>query len=87
MTKEIVWQEAVENDKRIKTIAFEGLGDVFPNVGRIIGFNGILKGDKVKYQDKDYTVVMVSRLGHFGLSETGELPYKVCVYPNEVTKQ
>lgn len=85
MSDTVKWSESAENDKGIETIAFEGLEEGFPNVGRIIGYNGILKGDKVKYQEKDYTVVMVSRLGHFGLSETGELPYTIRVYPKEVT--
>jgi len=49
-----------------------------------VGYNGILKGERVFYDGDEYTVVMVSRLGHFGLSKTGKLPYTERVSPNEV---
>lgn len=77
-TSRIDWFPANKNDEGIETIAFDKRG--------IIGFNGILKGEKVFYEDKEYTIVMVSRLGDFGLSETGELPYSLRVSPLKVTK-
>lgn len=80
----VQWYEANENNDGIKTIAMIPI-DKELNIGRTVGYNGILKGDKVKYKDKEYAVVMVSRLGHFGLSETGELPYILSVSPIEVT--
>ncbi|WAI24906.1 MAG: hypothetical protein NRZ50_18030 [Bacillus paranthracis] len=42
--------------RQMKTIAMYG-------DNRIVGYNGILKGDKVLYKGEEYTVVMVSRLG------------------------
>lgn len=86
----ITWVEATQDElaieSSIKTIAFKDLGKVIPNVGEIVGYNGILKGDKVSYEDKQYTVVMVSRMGNFGLSETGKLPYTKRIIPKSVTK-
>ncbi|MDA1614199.1 hypothetical protein PDK26_23585 [Bacillus cereus] len=81
----IEWHEATENNQGIQTIGMIGviLGSDFK---RIIGYNGIMKGDKVLFENNEYTIVMVSRLGHFGLSETGKLPYTKCVLPNEVIK-
>ncbi|MED2737722.1 hypothetical protein [Bacillus toyonensis] len=81
----IQWFEASDNDDGIKTIAMIDI-DKELNLGRTVGYNGILKGDEVMYKEKVYTVVMVSRLGHFGLSDTGKLPYALCVSPSEVTK-
>jgi hypothetical protein len=79
----VEWFLAKENEFGIETIGLESI-DEYGDLHRIIGYNGILKGDKVKYQDVEYTVVMVSRMGHFGLSDTGQLPYTKSVYPNEV---
>lgn len=81
----VEWHKANDNELGIETIAFTEL-DKALNVGRIVGYNGILKGDKVLYRDKEYTVVMVSRLGHIGLSKTGNLPYTETSYPTELTK-
>ncbi|MGH0421929.1 hypothetical protein [Bacillus cytotoxicus] len=81
----IEWHEAYENEDGVKTVAIKrqkGNGG-----SRIVGYNGILKRDKVKYKGKIYTVVMVSRLGSFGLSETGGLPYVLRVSPSDVIKQ
>jgi hypothetical protein len=75
------WHEANENEDGIATIALEETK--FPHN---IGYNGILKGDIVQFGEKEYTIVMVSRLGYFGLSETGKLPYELTVKPNAVTK-
>ncbi|HEK9103306.1 TPA: hypothetical protein SUB30_004780 [Bacillus pseudomycoides] len=75
----VVWFEANENNDGIETLAMLE--------GRIVGYNGILKDEKVIYKDNQYTVVMVSRLGDFGLSETGELPYTLRVSPRYVIKQ
>ena len=75
-----------ENNKGIVTVAFKDLGKVFKNLGEVVGFNGILKGDTVLYNSEEYTVVMVSRMGDFGLSKTGELPYSIRVEPRGVTK-
>lgn len=82
---EITWTEARENNDGIKTLAYQTLNPK-TDLYRIVGYNGILKGDKVIYQKKEYTVVMVSRLGHFGLSDTGELPYTICASPSDVEK-
>lgn len=86
---DIVWEEAAENDMGITSIAFSELGKITSDlrIGRIVGYNGILKGDTVEYKGKEYTVVMVSRLGHLGLSETGKLPYTVTALPNDVTQR
>lgn len=81
----VQWFEASDNDDGIKTIAMIEIEKEL-NLGRTVGYNGILKGDEVMYGEKVYTVVMVSRLGHFGLSDTGKLPYTLCVAPFEVTK-
>lgn len=86
----IEWKEAVQDEGTIKdgvkTIAFKNFGKVFPNVGEIVGYNGILRGDLVINEGKKYTVVMVSRMGDFGLSETGILPYIKRTIPKNVTK-
>ena len=50
------------------------------------GYNDMLRGDKVMYNEIEYTIVMVSRMGDFGLSETGYLPYSIRVCPKEVVK-
>jgi len=73
------WYEANENEDGISTIALEQCE--FPH---IIGYNGILKGDKVKFQGVDFTVVVVSRMGYFGLSKTGGLPYTLTVTPAQL---
>lgn len=81
----VEWLPANKNEYAIETIAFEPI-DKYGEYHRTIGYNGFLKGEKVNYKDKQYTIVMVSRLGDFGLSETGELPYILRVSPKEVTK-
>lgn len=80
----VEWFEASENSNGIVSIAMTEI-DKEIHLGRIVGYNGILKGEKVIYKDNEYTVVMTSRLGHFGLSETGKLPYTICASPNEVS--
>ncbi|EOQ07799.1 hypothetical protein [Bacillus cereus] len=80
----VKWLEASENSNGITSIAMVEINKGL-SVGRIVGYNGILKGEKVIYKDNEYTVVMASRLGHFGLSETGKLPYTICASPNEVS--
>jgi hypothetical protein len=82
----VTWHTASDNPDGIETIALQDL-DTKTHTGRIVGYNGILKGDQVIYQMKEYTVVMVSRLGHFGLSDTGTLPYTVTAFPKEVTRK
>lgn len=82
----ITWHKVDEKDKGILSIAMTPIYEKL-DYQKIVGYNGILKGDTVIYKDKEYTVVMVSRLGHFGLSETDKLPYKLCVRPDEVVKQ
>jgi len=82
----IKWYQVNENDQGIETIAIE-TGRYFEEHTKIVGYNGILKGDKVNYQDEEYTVVMVSRLGHIGLSKTGALPYTETAYPTELIKE
>lgn len=81
----ITWEEAQNNNYGIQTIGFKD----DENFGRrIVGFNDIVVGDKVRWNKDNvvYTLVMTSRLGHIGLSTTGQLPYTVTVYPNEITK-
>lgn len=75
---EVLWESAAINDLGVKRIGFVG--------SAIVGLNGIVKGDEVRWNGKQYTVVMTSRLGHLGLSQTGKLPYTLTVCPNEVTK-
>lgn len=82
----VIWEKLDKNDLGIQAIAFKDLGRIIPNVGKIVGYNGILQGDTVKYEGRNYTVVMVSRLGDFGLSETGKLPYIMRVLPSKVEK-
>lgn len=81
MSDYVEWLPAEPNDDGIDKIAFV---EDYPGLRRIVGYDGILKGDKVSYKNKEYTVVMVSRLGHLGLSETGELPYTTVTKPSEV---
>lgn len=82
----ITWEEAQNNNYGIQTIGFKD----DENFGRkIVGFNDIVVGDKVRWNKDNvvYTLVMTLRLGHIGLSTTGQLPYTVTVYPNEITKE
>lgn len=81
----IEWHDVNKNTSGVEKMAFEN-NEIVNGYGRVIGYNGILKGDKVKFLNEVYTVVMVSRLGHMGLSKTGKLPYVETVYPNEITK-
>ncbi|MEJ1517343.1 hypothetical protein R3O67_29465 [Bacillus cereus] len=81
----IEWHDADVNENGIETIAFQDLGEITPNAGKIVGYNGILKGDEVKYGYKTYKIVMVSRLGDFGISLDGKLPYINRVSPISVT--
>ncbi|MGR9634834.1 hypothetical protein ACU82A_26015 [Bacillus cereus] len=88
----IEWHGAEENKDGIKTIAMIELDKKSKGIrmygyNRIVGYNGIIKGDKVLYKGEEYTVVMVSRLGDFGLSKTGELPYILRVSPKDVVKK
>jgi hypothetical protein len=86
----ITWENVIQDEQTItngiKTIGFKDLGKVIPNVGEMVGYNGILKGDSVMYDGERYTVVMVSRMGDFGLSKTGKLPYIIRVVPKKVTR-
>lgn len=86
----VTWEKAAQNDEGITQIAYKKLVSEFGDGSfwreAIVGYNGILKGEKVLYEGKQYTIVMVSRLGDFGLSETGELPYITRVSPTKVTK-
>ena len=85
MNQMIEWHEVSENADGFETMAFEN-NEIVNGYGRVIGYNGILKGDKVSFSNEMYTVVMVSRLGHMGLSKTGALPYTKTAYPNELIK-
>lgn len=83
----IQWRRVSENRYGIKTMAFKDVGDLYPSAGEIVGYNGILKGDKVCYKGEIFFVVSVSNIGRvFGLSKTGELPYIVSASPKEVEK-
>jgi hypothetical protein len=81
---ERIWHKADPNEEGVETFALDPISGT--DYYRTVGFNGILKGDGVIYKkdNKEYTVVMVSRLGDFGLSETGELPYTLRVSPKDV---
>lgn len=81
--EEVKWFRANENDDGIETIGFIDI-DEETRMGRIVGYNGICIGEKVRYENKKYTVVMASTMGDLGLSKTGELPYTIRVLPNEV---
>lgn len=81
--EEVKWFEADENEDGIKTIGFIEINE-YTNTGRIVGYNGICSGEKVEYEGKKYTVVMASRMGDFGLSKTGKLPYIMRVSPKDV---
>ncbi|MHC9080519.1 hypothetical protein [Bacillus safensis] len=81
----ISWEKAKPNDYGIQEIGFKDSEDFGR---RIVGYNGILIGDKVKWKmdNGTYTLVMTSRLGHVGLSRTGQLPYTETTYPREIYK-
>jgi hypothetical protein len=84
MKKPFKWVEAETNDKGILTIAIE-----VDNRHNYVGYNGILKGDTVVYQEdgKEYKIAMVSKIGRFGLSETGKLPCTILTLPTFVYKK
>lgn len=82
---EVVWEEAMPNNDGIVTIAIEK-NRFFEGHTQIVGYNDITKGDTVMYNGEEWTVVMVSRLGHIGLSKTGKLPYTQTAMPTELTK-
>lgn len=83
---EIKWHEVEQNQNNDGIVTMALLTeDEEMGWYKTVGYNGILKGDQVTYKDEKYTVVMVSRLGHFGLSNTGKLPYTLSVLPKEVT--
>ncbi|QHW35730.1 hypothetical protein GZH47_33090 (plasmid) [Paenibacillus rhizovicinus] len=52
----------------------------------LYGYNNMTKGEKVIFKNDLWTIVMVSRMGDFGLSQTGELPYSIRVRPDECSK-
>lgn len=83
MKKPFNWVEVENNEKGIFTIAIE------ENRHNYVGFNGILKGDRVVYKEdgKEYIITMVSKLGRFGLSETGKLPCTILTPPMSVYKR
>lgn len=83
---EVKWLPADENDFGIETIGIAPYYVGEYKFSRIVGYNGILEGDEVYYKGKKWSVVMVSRLGDFGLFRTGDLPYEVRVRPKEVTR-
>ncbi|MGE6627840.1 hypothetical protein [Bacillus pumilus] len=82
---DITWEKAKPNKYGIQTIGFKDSEDFGR---RIVGFNDISIGDKVrrKMDNGTYTLVMTSRLGHVGLSRTGQLPYTETTYPSEIHK-
>ena len=80
----VVWHTDLEDTSTIFNYAIESHTRLRGT--EVVGFNDILRGDEVEYEGKKYTVVMVSRLGDFGLSETGKLPYELRVPPNLVNK-
>lgn len=82
----IVWEAAAENEYGIQTIAYQSERIENFSWEVIVGYNGIVLGDAVRYDGETWTVVHVSRLGLFGLSKTGQLPYEVRVWPNQVER-
>lgn len=83
--KDIHWKKAHANEHGIDTVGFGEFSQTL-NVGRIVGYNGLTIGDQVLYKGELMYIVMASRLGHFGLSNTGELPYSITAYPKDVEK-
>lgn len=81
--EEVEWFKADKSDDGIETIGFIDI-DEKTRIGRIVGYNGICIGEKVRYKNKKYTVVMASRMGDFGLSKSGELHYDIRVSPKDV---
>lgn len=82
--EKVTWYDHnIQNDQGITSYAIRESDDY----GFLWGYNGIVKGDTVIYEGEEWTVVMVSRLGDFGLSQTGELPYTTRVNPNKVMKK
>ena len=80
--KDIIWEKVEDNDIGLETMAL--CKDKYNS--QICGWNGVLEGDWVWHNSKEYRVVMSSRLGDFGLSYNGKLPYEIRVSPNEVLK-
>lgn len=84
-TLDAEWEE-VKDHEFITSIAIKKYAMGQSITEKIVGYNNILIGESVSYNDSIYTVVMVSRLGDFGLSRTGELPYEKRIEPHKVFK-
>lgn len=87
MIKEIMWEEYIDEELGIFNAGYEVIrhgnyGEIYQNYG----YNDMSKGDLVSCNNEEYTIVMVSRMGDFGLSKTGSLPYSIRVAPNKCTK-
>lgn len=87
MKTEIMWEEYIDEELGIFNAGYEiedhgDYGKIYKN----FGYNDISKGDYVIYENKKYAVVMVSRMGDFGLSTSGCLPYTIRVAPNKCMK-
>ena len=83
--EDIIWkQEELDEDTGIYSSGL--IKDPYYNTDTFVqvGYNGIVKGDLVEYQGEVYCIVQVSRMGTFGLSKTGDLPYTEVVKPKEV---
>lgn len=70
----IIWESAKENTHGIKTIAHKYLDDIYSNIGILVGYNGIILGDRVMFLNEEWRVVYISPDGFFGLSKKGRLP-------------
>ncbi len=85
--KNIEWRKVADNRFGITKMALKDIGYLYPSVGELVGYNGILLGDKVIYKEEVFTVVVVSKVSRsFGLSKNGELPSTVTALPKDVQK-
>lgn len=82
----VKWYDEDPTDDGIYKSAIESIDYEYCVREVQVGYNDILLGDYVIKDGERMRVVMVSRLGDFGLSSTGDLPYTIRVFPNEVTK-
>lgn len=84
MSETIEWISSAENDMGIKKVGIERLKGDFLGVTRILGYNGILAGSKIKYQGKEYDVEEISQFGYLILSKTEGMTHRISISPKEI---
>jgi ASC-1-like (ASCH) protein len=88
MVLPVVWYPCNDEGNGITSVGMKWVTSIGSSILHkdLWGYNGISKGDKVLFEGKEATVVMVSRFGDFGLSFTSDLPYVIRVSPKDVQK-